>query len=415
MSSRMRGSILRRTMFYGLFAGLLGWIIYFYDLTLGDLGRFLPMSPQMAAMNLDVILLPLLAAISIFYTASVVSITLEGVFAEVLTGTLYAAGFASFFALFLVLQPGESIHQAGYLLAGAFAVILVYNIVSTAARLRKSQALKAVAVSATIFLVGQLILRLVTLLIGSTGAPMPPGMAEGLRDFISLGITIAGGFTLLAVFRSSGNPYLASLGGIASNYLFSVSLSLIGALYYGFFLGGLSAFAPSITNLSPYVEWTGICIFAAIIFTVMRRGMQGSIMIKNRLGEWQKHMQQITTYKGDRFVGFTEVIDDFVEKGNRDRLLVKLALFLHENQTSDDEISGLLGELINYGEEESPALARTGRAEKIESENMLKRLDLLQKTIRGIIPSGGPEPKGSQGGEGVQQGAMEAQSRMDEL
>ena len=396
-----RRDIIRRTGIWAVSAGILGWLIYFHDLRLGDLGSFLPMSDQIARANMDLLLIPLLASITIFYIASVVAITLEGVLAEVLTGTLYAAGFAAFFALFLVLQPGQAFSQAGYLLSGAFGVLLVYNIVSTLARLRGAQALKAATVSATIFMVGQIVLRLISLFISTSGASMPPGMAEGITGFVSLGITIAGVFTLFAVFKSSKNAYLAATGSIAGNYLFSVSLSLIGALYYGFFLGGLRSYAPGIENLSPYIEWTGICVFAAIIFTVMRRGMQDSIMIKNRLGEWGKHMQEITTYKGDRFVGFTEVIDDFVERGNRERLLVRLALFLHENQAGDDEISGLLAPLINYRDESSPDMARSGRAEAIEMENKLRRLSLLQNTIGHIIPPGLGEPV--EGGEPLQQ------------
>ncbi len=381
-----RRDIIRRTIIWLILSGLLGWLIYFNDLRLGNLGSFLPMSDQIARMNLDLILIPLLTSITIFYIASIVAITFEGVLSEVLTGTLYAAGFAAFFALFLILQPGPAFSQAGYLLSAAFGVLLVYNVVSTIARLRGANALKAATVSATIFMVGQIILRLITLFISTSGASMPPGMAEGITSFVSLGITIAGVFTLFAVFKSSKNTYLEALGGIAGNYLFSVSLSLIGALYYGFFLGGLRSFAPGIENLSPYIEWTGICVFAAIIFTVMRRGMQGSIMIKNRLGEWNKHKQEITTYKGDRFVGFTEVIDDFVERGKRERLLVRLALFLHENQADDDDISSLLAPLINYIDASAPDMAPSGRAEAIEEENKLTRLSLLQNIIRRIIP-----------------------------
>jgi len=396
-----RRDIVRRTAIWAVSAGFLGWLIYFHDLRLGDLGSFLPMSDQIARANMDLILIPLLASLTIFYVASIVSITLEGVLAEVLTGTLYAAGFASFFTLFLILQPGQAFSQAGFLLSGAFVVLLVYNVVSTLARLRGAQALKAATVSATIFMVGQIVLRLISLFISTNGASMPPGMAEGITGFVSLGITIAGVFTLFAVFKSSKNTYLAATGSIAGNYLFSVSLSLIGALYYGFFLGGLRSYAPGIESLSPYIEWTGICVFAAIIFTVMRRGMQGSIMIKNRFGEWEKHMQEITTYKGDRFVGFTEVIDDFVERGNRERLLVRLALFLHENQADNDEISGLLAPLINYRDENAPDVARSGRADEIEEDNKLRRLSLLQETIRQIIPPGSGGP--GEGGEPLQQ------------
>ena len=396
-----RRDIIRRTIIWAVSAGVLGWLIYFQDLRLGNLGSFLPMSDQIAQVSLNLILMPLLASITIFYIASIASITLEGVIAEVLTGTLYAAGFAAFFALFLIMQTGPAYSQAGYLLSAAFGVLLVYNVVSTLARLRGAQALKAATVSATIFMVGQIVLRLISLFISTSGASMPPGMAEGITGFISLGITIAGVFTLFAIFKSSKNTYLAATGNIAGNYLFSVSLSLIGALYYGFFLGGLRSYAPGIENLSPYIEWTGICVFAAIIFTVMRRGMQGSIMIKNRLGEWNKHKQEITTYKGDRFVGFTEVIDDFVERGNRERLLIRLTLFLHENQADDDEISGLLAPIINYIDLKAPDMSRSGRAEAVEEENKLRRLGLLQNTIARIIPPGSGESL--EGNEPLQQ------------
>lgn len=411
MRARTRRTFLRSTILYGFFATLMVWLIYFNEFTLGDLGSFLPMPEQMARMSLDTLLLPTLASVSIFYAASVTGTAFEGALAEVLVGTLYAAGFASFFALFLVLNPGPQINRAGYLLSIAFAVLLVYNLVSTIARLRKTPSLRAVAISATIYVEGQIVVRLVSLLVESSGASMPPELATAIGDFISLGVTVAAIFTLFAVLKNSKNPYLSALGGISGNYIFSVSLSLIGALYYGFFLGGMSTFAPSLSNLSPYVEWTGICVFAALIFTVMRRGMHGSIMIKNRLGEWKKHLQQITTYKGDRFVGFTEIIDEFVEGGNRDRLLVRLTLFLHENRVSDDEISKLLAEIINYEDEKKPVISRRGLSSAIEDENVKKRLDILQRTITRIVPRGGQLPALSPSlGEGVSQPAPTAKS-----
>ena len=388
MASQPRRSFLRNTALYGVAAVALAWLIYFNEFRLGDLGNFLPMSDQMAQMSLDVLLVPLLASISVFYVASVVDIAFEGALAEVLVGTLYAAGFATFFTLFLILNPGPKVNRAGYLLSIAFAVILAYNTVSTLSRLRRVPALRAVAISVTIFLEGQIATRLISLLIESSGATMPRELVAAVAEFINLGVSIAAVFTLFAVFRTSGNTYLSALGGIASNYLFSVSLSLIGALYYGFFLGGLSQFAPSVANLSPYVEWTGICVFAALIFTVMRRGMQGSIIVRDRLGQWKKHLQQVTTYKGDRFVGFTEIIDDFVERGNRDRLLVRLTLFLHENRVADDEISGLLEELIGYEDEKKPAISRSGRAVVIDDANMERRMAVLQRTIGRIVPTG---------------------------
>jgi len=389
MPSRPKKSYTRSTILYAAFAGLLAWLIYFNEFRLGDLGAFLPMSEQMASMSLDVILLPLLISGSIFYVASIVGTAFEGSFAEVLIGTLYAAGFTSFFALILIIIPGSgNVNMAGYLLSGAFGVVLLYNIISTVARLKKRPSLRAVAISATIFAEGQIAMRFISLLVISSGAMMPSEMVAAIGQFISLGVTIAAIFTLFAVFKTSKNSYLAALGGISGNYLFSVSLSMIGALYYGFFMGGLSALAPSIRNLSPYVEWTGICVFAALIFTVMRRGMQGSIIVRDRLGQWKRHLQQITSYKGDRFVDFTKMVEDFVQRGEKDKLLVKLALYLNENRVADEEISTLLTDLINYEDAKKPVISRRGRSTEIDEENMKKRLEVLQRTINSIAPAG---------------------------
>ena len=44
MSRNSNGNASRSTVIYILMGSLLGWLIYFNDFTLGDLGNFLPMS-----------------------------------------------------------------------------------------------------------------------------------------------------------------------------------------------------------------------------------------------------------------------------------------------------------------------------------------------------------------------------------
>ncbi|MBC8498028.1 hypothetical protein H8D40_03505, partial [Candidatus Bathyarchaeota archaeon] len=60
MSRNSNGNASRSTVLYILLGSLLGWLIYFNDFTLGDLGNFLPMSDQMASMSLDLLLVPFL-------------------------------------------------------------------------------------------------------------------------------------------------------------------------------------------------------------------------------------------------------------------------------------------------------------------------------------------------------------------
>ena len=378
-------TLIRNTVIYAVFVGILSWLIFFNRITLGDLVGFLPMPEQIAAMGLDSLLLPVLISVTVFYIASLVGIFLEGTFSEVLVGTLYAAGFAAFFATFLILNPNENVKEAGILLSGAFGTVLVYNTVNAFAKIRRMPWLKAVMVSVTIYSVGQITVLLLQLLMSSAISGSP--IIDAIGNFINLGVTIAAIFTFLAIFKTSENAYLGALGGIASNYVFAVALSVIGALYYGFITETFSEIAPGIESLAPYVQWTGICIFAALVFTIMRRGMQGSIIVRNRMGTWQKHLQQITTYKGDRFLGFTHIVDEFINQGKKERLLIRLILFLHENHMKDDEISKTLEELIKYEDEKKPTLSREGQLDTINKNNRENRLGVIQRTLEIMVPS----------------------------
>ena len=119
------------------------------------------------------------------------------------------------------------------------------------------------------------------------------------------------------------------------------------------------------------------------------------MMAEAKMGEWIKHVQEVGTYKDNRFLDLTEMVNEFIEQGHRDRLLVRLTIFLHENKFRDDEISSILNELINYEDEKRPVFSLRGRNSTIDVENEEKRRKTLQMTINTIIPTG---PSGSAGG-----------------
>lgn len=390
MDRETKRRILRNSALYGIFAALLLWLIYFNDLTIGDFSSFLPYLPdQLASTSISVVLLPLLVSMSIFYAASLFGAAFEGVFNELLVGSLYATGFAAFFALFLIYSPGsEMLNSAGYLFLAAFAVLLIYNALAALSRFWKVHALRALAASATIYVEGQIAMMLLGLFLGSSGLSLPGELGGALNELLDLGFMVAAAVSLLAVLKTSHNPYLSTVGGVASNYILVVSTSLTGSLYFNYFRGRLAAISPGIANLSPYIEWTTICIVAALIYTKTRRSIQASMTAEAQLGDWIKHVQEISTYKGDRFVGFTEMINDFIERGRRDRLLVRLAMFLHENRVVDDEISLLLSELINHEDAKKPVFSLSERASALEKENEARRRGVLQRTISRIMPMG---------------------------
>ena len=401
MDRERRRKILRNSALYGVLAAVLIWLVYFNDFTVGNFRSFLPYLPdQLVSMSLSVILVPLLVSVSIFYVASLFSAAFEGGFNELIVGSLYATGFAVFFALFLIYSPGsEMLNTAGYLFMGAFGVLLIYNLLATLSRVWKVHQLKALAASATIYLEGQIAVQILDLFIGPSGVSLPGETGSTLNELLYLGFVVATAVSLLAVFKNSRNPYLSVLGGIGSNYILVVGASLVGSLYFNYFQGRLALISPGIANLSPYIEWTAICIVAAFIYTRTRKGIQTSMMAEAQLGDWIKHVQEISVYKGDRFVGFTEMINDFIEQGRRDRLLVKLAMFLKENGVEDEEISLMLSDLINYEDAKKPFFSIGGKTTALQKENEARRRGVLQSTISKILPlglGGLAVPKGSE-------------------
>lgn len=407
MDKGMKRKIQRNSAVYGFFAVLLLWLNYFNDLTVGDFRSFLPYLPDhLASMSLSVVLLPLLVSISVFYVASLFGAAFEGTLNELLVGSLYAAGFAVFFALFLIYSPGsEVLNQTGYLFLAAFAALLVYNLIATFSRLRSIHEVKAVAASATIYVEGQIVMQITNLFIGSSGVPLAGELWGVLDELLHFGFLVAAAISLLAVFKTSRNAYLSFVGDIASNYVFIVPASIAGSLYFKYFQGRLEFMSPGIANLSPYIEWTGICILAAFIYMRARKGIQASMMAEARVGDWIKHVQEVGAYKGGRFLDFAEMISGFIEGGRRGRLLVGLTTFLHENRVGDEEISGLLSDLINYEDAKKPAFSVGGRSSTLERENEAKRRSILRKTINKILPLGLGGSAGLRGPEQGDEGA----------
>ena len=55
---------------------------------------------------------------------------------------------------------------------------------------------------------------------------------------------------------------------------------------------------------------------------------------------------------------------------------------------NDDDISAALTDLINYKDEKKPALSREGQSSSIDKKNRDNRLEVIQRTLDIMIPSG---------------------------
>lgn len=292
MEKETRSGLIRATGGYLVVALILLGISFGTPLTIGEIGSFLPYIPEdLSQVGVFVLFIPLLVGISLFYLASLIGALFEGKINNVIVSGLYAGGFASFIIVFMILQPmSEATQVAGYLFLGTYAVYFLYTLISLIAELRNQNYIRVISGALAIFIVGQVCVQMVNLYMVIPGVPESEQVTL-IKEMLNMGFAVASGITLVGIFKDSRNVYLAQFGGIASNYFFVTSLSLIGTLYLNFIGGRLTEVNPVIRQLSPYVEWTGVVIVGAFIFTVMRRGMSETMMVPTELGDWGKHVQ----------------------------------------------------------------------------------------------------------------------------
>jgi len=370
---------------YFVIAAIMSVLSFGSTLTVGELGSFLPyLPPDLSQVGVYVLFVPLLVGISFFYVAVIIGALFEGTINRVIISGLYAGGFSSFIVVFMIIQPmSETTQVAGYLFMGSFAIYIIYTIISAISELRDQHYLKVIAGALSIFILGQVCVQLVNLYMIMPGVPESEQVIL-IKEMLNVGFGVASGITLVGIFRDSRNVYLAQFGGVASNYFFVTALSLIGTLYLNFIGGRLTDVNPVIKQLSPYVEWTGVVIVGAFIFTVMRRGMTESMMVPTELGEWGKHVQDTSSTKGKQLKDFTEIIQEFLEKAQKEQLIVKLFRFLNENRASEPEMGQCLKELIDYEDQKHPNFAKRGVSKKVDENNKERRMQVLARTVQHI-------------------------------
>jgi hypothetical protein len=385
MEKETRSGLIRATAGYLFVAAILLIISFGTTLTIGEIGSFLPYIPDdLSQVGVFVLFVPLLVGISLFYLAVLIGSLLEGRITNVIISGLYAGGFSSFIIVFMIIQPmSEATQVAGYLFLGSYAVYFLDSIISLIAELRDQHYIRVISGALAIFILGQVCVQMVNLYMVIPGTPETEQVSL-IKEILNMGFGVASGITLVGIFRDSRNVYLAQFGGVASNYFFVTALSLIGTLYLNFIGGRLTEVNPVIKQLSPYVEWTGIVIVGAFIFTVMRRGMSESMMVPTELGDWGKHIQDTSSTKGKQLRDFTEILDEFIQAGKKEHLVVKLFRFLNENRASEVEMGNSLQELIHYEDQKHPNFAKRGTSKKVDESNRERRMQILTKTVQQI-------------------------------
>jgi len=268
-----------------------------------------------------------------------------------------------------------------------YLIYFAYSILSTLARLRGQFYLRVIPGALSLFIYGQILIQIVGLYTHVPGVPESEQVAL-IKNVLGWGSAAASLISLVAIFRDSRNPYVAQIGDVASNYFFVVSVSIIGTLYYYFVTGAIAQVNPVVEQLSPYVEWTGVVVLGAFIFQVIRRGMMESMMTPVEAGRWGRHIQDVSTTKGRSLQEFSQIVEEFIQEGSKERLLVRLFQFLSENRASEREMVESLEGLIKYQDESPPYFSRRGTGERVEALNRERRLRVLEEAVERIMGLG---------------------------
>jgi hypothetical protein len=197
--------------------------------------------------------------------------------------------------------------------------------------------------------------------------------------------------TLPALLRGSRSKTLSSIGDASSKYHIIIPSTLLITLYFGHYRESLPTLLPTLSQLSPYLEWMAITAVAALIYRRARRSMEETSL--DRVGEWVRHIQEVSTYRGERLSELTSAMEEYVRSGRKERLILLLSLLLHGEGLREGEIERILSPLLGHRDSPRPLLSVKGRVETLERRDAERRSRVLEEVVGRITALGRGPPK----------------------
>lgn len=97
----------------------------------------------------------------------------------------------------------------------------------------------------------------------------------------------------------------------------------------------------------PYVEWVAVVLAVYVIYTMIGSSTKDFDVSPEGLG-WKEHIQEIRRETGRDLIRITSVMEQFVDNGVKEPLLVYLTLHLQRLGETEEDILKTLSPLIDY-------------------------------------------------------------------
>jgi hypothetical protein len=218
--------------------------------------------------------------------------------------------------------------------------------------------------------------------------------AEALPQVLPLvahaSLLIAGGLITLS-FGSLLRTFVDVENWAASSLFREVLQEQASDFFIGFIIVAyLSLIRPPLAahvTFIPYVEWIAIALVVYVMYTTTRQPAD-EIYISSQAPDWKRHVQEIRRETGRDLTRVTSVMEQFVDHGVKEPLLVYLTLHLQMLGDTEEEILKTLNSLIDYRENaqryQSHFLAFPGTKRKLAMRNKEARENLLDALLKKV-------------------------------
>jgi hypothetical protein len=222
------------------------------------------------------------------------------------------------------------------------------------------------------------------------------------------------GFSLLNYFTAFSNAW-PSIKGIELVLFYAMLATSISSLgFYGenannrliadisrwlssgpvgkFLLGGLIAsyilfIRPAIFSATEYaylIEWAVVCFISLLLLIAIKNSLKNFHSIPEKESEWHRHVQKVNDIVDTDFSKLINLQRNFVNNGEREKLLSYLTRTLENNNFDESEIKQTLQTIIEYNDRKIPwyVFIAFGFWERsILKNNLKKRRNVLDETM----------------------------------
>ena len=160
-------------------------------------------------------------------------------------------------------------------------------------------------------------------------------------------------------------------------------IGFLGTSYLNLIRPSLTANVPFL----PYMEWVAIALAVYVMYTTASPSTT-EFYVNSETPGWKRHIQEVRRETGRDLTRITSVMEQFVDYGVKEPLLVYLTLHLQRLGETEEAILKILSPLINYRENTRRHklyfLAFPWTKRKIAMRNKKAREDLLKTLVKKI-------------------------------